>query len=100
MAKKWSKWLPIANWLDSGWNDPRVPAKEGVYKVRVKPGYPKLGEKIVYVGRSESISMRIGTFITACMDFDTFHAGGNHFIEQSISRGKLPPVHNLSVRDR
>jgi hypothetical protein len=76
--------------------------------VRIRPGQSKKsGGKIVYIGRTgkhtkgenSAISARVATFITACMGFGTFHAGGDHFFEQSVNGGKQSPVHTLSARD-
>lgn len=107
MAEKWSEWLPVAHWLDHGWNDPPIPWAKGVYRFRVQPTHLEMAGKVIYVGRSgshigkgtTSICSRVGSFITAAMGFWTFHSGGETFFTQSVRGGKRTPTHQLSVRD-
>ena len=107
MAGRWSRWLAVAQWLDHGWNHPRIPWSKGVYRFRVRPDHSERGNEVVYVGRggshagkdTSSICSRVGSFITAAMGFWTFHAGGETFFTRSAQGGNQAPVHHLSVRD-
>lgn len=97
----WSAWIPVARFLDSGWNhDPEVPCALGVYRFRVNEDHkgPHAG-KVVYVGmsnaQSTTICQRVGNFISAAMGFYTQHSGGNTF----YNRTGTSQEHGLNVRD-
>ena len=107
MAKAWSEWLAVADWLDRGWNSPHIPWAKGVYRFRVRPDHPVRGGEIVYIGRagshagkaSTALCSRVGSFITAAMGFCTYHAGGESFFNRSVQGGQQQPTHGLCVRD-
>jgi hypothetical protein len=106
MYGQWSDWVPVAHWLDTGWNEPAAPWAKGVYRFRVKPGHPERGGEVVYLGRggahvdkdTSTICTRVAAFITACMGFWAGHSGGARFFKQS-ARGDAEPKHSLCVRD-
>jgi len=77
--------------LDAAWNDPPAPYDKGVYRFRVRQEHPKLGSKMVYIGRAGShgeketpgICSRVASFITAAMGFWTLHSGGERFYKEA-----------------
>jgi hypothetical protein len=106
MNGQWSDWVPVAHWLDTGWNEPAVPWAKGVYRFRVKPGHPERGGDVVYVGRggahadkdTSTICTRVASFITAGMGFWSGHSGGVRFFNY-WEPGAEAPKHSLCVRD-
>jgi hypothetical protein len=109
MTGEWSEWVPVADWLDRGWNfDPMAPYDKGVYRFRVKAGHRERSKEVVYIGRAGShdsgkntpgVCARIGSFITAAMGFWTFHLGGEKFYKTAADDAKKIAGHQLSARD-
>jgi hypothetical protein len=54
MKGRWSAWTPITTWLDTGWVQPLVSRRKGVYQFRVELEHKSRAGEVVYVGRGGS----------------------------------------------
>lgn len=83
----WSRWYPVTDVLDAGWNKHDVPWKIGVYRFRVGPTHQDRSGEVIYVGRaattkSSALCRRVGLFVSAAMGFYTQHSGGIAFYDK------------------